>query len=362
MGYVEVRGLIKRFGSLPAVDEISLDVEPHEIVALLGPSGCGKTTTLRCIAGLETPTSGQISIAGQVVFSAKKNIPPESRDIGMVFQSYAIWPHMTVFKNVSYGLEMRGRPKSEIREKVIGILELVGLPGMEGRYPSQLSGGQQQRVALARSLVAEPKILLFDEPLSNLDAKLREHMRIELKDLIKRVGITSIYVTHDQVEAMAIADRIVLMDRGKIVQLGNARELYERPSSGFIAEFLGSINFLKARVVEPKGSETTTGLVKAVFDNGCEILFPAPSSLTAREVTLGLRPEHVQLYKEPKEGPNLWRAVVKKQVYMGSIIQVFAEIGQTTLRIQTSLEVSREGEGIFLGIDPQRVIYIPDTP
>ncbi len=247
MGYVELRGLVKKFGPVAAVDEISLDVELREIVALLGPSGCGKTTTLRCIAGLETPTSGQISIAGQLIFSAKKNIPPEARDIGMVFQSYAIWPHMTVFKNVSYGLEMRRRSKSEIREKVTGILEMVGLPGMEGRYPSQLSGGQQQRVALARSLVAEPKILLFDEPLSNLDAKLREHMRIELKDLIKRVGITSIYVTHDQVEAMAISDRIVLMDRGKIVQSGNARELYERPSSGFIAEFLGSINFIKAR-------------------------------------------------------------------------------------------------------------------
>jgi iron(III) transport system ATP-binding protein len=184
-------------------------------------------------------------------------------------------------------------------------------------------------------------------------------MRIELKDLIKRVGITSIYVTHDQVEAMAISDRIVLMDRGKIVQFGNARELYERPSTGFIAEFLGSINFLQARVAESRGSERDSGLVKAVFENGCEILFPAPPSLPAREVTLGLRPEHLQLYKEFMEKPNLWQAVVKKQVYMGSIIQVFAEIGQSTFRIQTSLEISQEGETIFLGIDPQRVIYIP---
>ena len=255
MDYVEIKGLVKKFShDVVAVDNVSFEVKKGEFLTLLGPSGCGKTTVLRCIGGLETPDEGEIIIDGQYVTSVEKGIsvPPEKRGLGMVFQSYAIWPHMSVFSNVSYGLEMRAIPKREIRKRVMEVLEVVGLQDLAKRNATKLSGGQQQRVALARALAFNPRLLLFDEPLSNLDAKLRERMRFDLKRLVKEVGITSIYVTHDQAEAMAISDTILVLNAGKIVQKGDARTIYRRPINKFIADFIGVSNFLQGKVEEKK--------------------------------------------------------------------------------------------------------------
>ena len=234
---VEIDHLGKHFGSEAAVQDFSLAVAAGEFVTLLGPSGCGKTTTLRCIAGLERPDAGDIRIDGKTVTSVKRaiNRNPEHRNIGMVFQSYALWPHMTVFDNVAYGLRVRRAPGSVVRERTMRALELVGLPDMAGRYATRLSGGQRQRVALARAIVYEPKVVLFDEPLSNLDAKLREQMRIELVRLQKEVGITSIYVTHDQSEALIMSDRVVVMNKGVIQQIGDPHSIYARPVNAFVA-------------------------------------------------------------------------------------------------------------------------------
>lgn len=239
----------KAYGAHQAVTDVSLRVEEGEFVVILGPSGCGKTTTLRMIAGLERPDGGTIGIGGTVVSAPGRFIRPEHRAIGMVFQSYAIWPHMTVFENVAYPLRVRGMPMRVRREKIAGVLELVGL-GSEGPRPATaLSGGQMQRVALARALVADPALLLFDEPLSNLDLKLRERLRLELKDLQRRTGLTSIYVTHDQAEAVELADRIVVMQGGRIVQTGRPQDLYREPRTRFVAEFIAAANIVPATVV-----------------------------------------------------------------------------------------------------------------
>ncbi len=234
----------KRFGQTLAVDKVSLTIQAGELVTLLGPSGCGKTTTLRMVAGLETASGGRISIGDAEV----THLPPNARDVTMVFQSYALFPHLTVFENVAYGLRVLKRPEAEVQRTVRSVLQLVGMPGLEGRSPSALSGGQQQRVAVARALVMQPKVLLFDEPLSNLDAKLRKRMREEIRLLQQGLGITAIYVTHDQAEALAISDRIVVMDRGCVSQIGTPLELYKAPGNRFVAEFIGEANFLAAQL------------------------------------------------------------------------------------------------------------------
>ena len=241
---VVLKEVTKRFGRMCAVDNVSLEIQPGELVTLLGPSGCGKTTTLRIVAGLETATEGRVFIGDSDVTP----LPPNIRDVTMMFQSYALFPHLSVFENVAYGLQVLKRPAVEIKKAVHEVLSLVGMPGMEERSPGALSGGQQQRVALARSLVLQPKVLLFDEPLSNLDAKLRKRMREEIRLLQQRLGITAIYVTHDQAEALAISDRIVVMDRGRISQIGTPLELYHEPANRFVAEFIGEANFLPATI------------------------------------------------------------------------------------------------------------------
>ncbi|MBI3740672.1 MAG: ABC transporter ATP-binding protein, partial [Chloroflexi bacterium] len=231
-------------GEVAAVNDVSLEIEKGEFVTLLGPSGCGKTTTLRLIAGFEFPTSGKIILDGKQL----EDVPPNKRDMAMVFQSYAIFPHLTVFENIAYGLNIRHFSKNEIREKIVHVIALTKLTGLENRAPNQISGGQQQRVALARALVVEPKVLLFDEPLSNLDAKLREEMRFEIRDLQKRLGITAIYVTHDQQEALVMSDKIAVMNNGRLMQLGSPEDIFERPRNRFVAEFIGLSDFIPARI------------------------------------------------------------------------------------------------------------------
>src|SRR5882724_3642561 len=249
---VRIENLSKCFAGVPAIAELSLHVVASEMLVLVGPSGCGKTTCLRCLAGLERPTSGRILIGDRVVTAIEDGIfvAPENRQIGMVFQSYAVWPHMTVFDNVAYPLRAMGTQRSAIKPRVEEALRLVQLAHLADRYSSQLSGGQQQRVALARSLVAEPRLLLFDEPLSNLDANLRTQMRIEIKELQKKLSFTGVYVTHDQAEALAIADRVAIVEHGLLRQIGTPREVYDHPANAFVAGFMGSTNLFEAVVKE----------------------------------------------------------------------------------------------------------------
>ena len=256
MAGITIRGLSKSFGAgetdVAAVDDVNLDIKDNSFVTLLGPSGCGKTTTLRLIAGYIVPDKGTIEVDGRVVSSAKGVVPPEARGMGMVFQNYAVWPHKTVFENVVFGLKLRKVPSAEAKRRVEETLGLVNLSGLEGRYPNELSGGQQQRVALARSLVVEPSILLLDEPLSNLDAKLRERMRVELKDLQRRTRITFVYVTHDQAEALALSDMVAVMSGGRLQQFGTPFDVYAHPASRMVADFMGLVNLVPGRLREVK--------------------------------------------------------------------------------------------------------------
>lgn len=270
-----------------AVDRLNLEVEKAELLTLLGPSGCGKTTTLRMIGGFEVPTEGEIYLAGRRI----THLPPQRRDTATVFQSYGLFPHMTVYENVAFGLKARRFPRAEIRRRVREALARVGLEGLEKRPPGKLSGGQQQRVALARVLVVEPKVLLFDEPLSNLDAKLRVETREYIRRLQKDLGITSLYVTHDQAEAMAISDRIVVMNQGRVQQIGTSYEIYARPANAFVADFIGRANFLKARV-----TQTTPAGIEVILDSGAKFLVPPVLAVNSGEpVTLVVRPEFIEL-------------------------------------------------------------------
>src|SRR5216117_5644 len=249
---VTLRGLTKRYGGVAAVDNLLLEVKPRELVALLGPSGCGKTTTLRLVAGFLTPEAGEIWVGERCLSSATAVVPPERRRMAMIFQSYALWPHLTVAQNVGYGLRFkRGMTRTDRDRRVSEMLRVVQLDGFQARYPSQLSGGQQQRVAVARALVVEPEILLLDEPLSNLDANLREEMRFEIRRLHEAFGITTLYVTHDQAEAMVISDRVAVLHQGRVEQVGTAEDLFRRPRTRFVAEFIGRTNLIDAVTAEP---------------------------------------------------------------------------------------------------------------
>ena len=285
---VRLEGIAKRFGATRAVDGVTLVVAPGEFITLLGPSGCGKTTTLRIVAGLEEPTSGRVWIGEEDV----TDLPPHARDVSMVFQSYALFPHLTVFENVAYGLRVTRRPESDVRRGVKEALALTGMEGLEDRPPAALSGGQQQRVALARALVLGPKVLLFDEPLSNLDAKLRKRMRQEIRSLQKRTGITALYVTHDQAEALAVSDRIAVMVGGRIEQLGPAAEIYTRPATRFVADFIGEANFLAVRVEgrDAAGLRVRVGsITMVVADAGAASVPPGPATLVVRPEAVLIR-------------------------------------------------------------------------
>jgi len=313
MTKLTINGLVKRFGDVVAVDAIDLEINDHELISLLGPSGCGKTTTLRCIAGFETPT------AGNILFDATDvvRLDPENRNIGMVFQNYALFPHMTVHQNLAFGLEMRGVAKTEMDGRISKVLDTVQLAGLDGRYPKQLSGGQQQRVALARALVIEPSILLLDEPLANLDAKLREEMRFFIRHLQKRVGITTVYVTHDQAEAMVISDRIVVMFDGRIHQIGGPRDIYSRPVSREVADFIGLSNFIAAKVIGGDGDggytlDSPLGQLKCQYANSLD---------DGQAATIMVRPEAIRLEPaKPADGTsNGIAGTVLERFFLGNI-------------------------------------------
>jgi iron(III) transport system ATP-binding protein len=326
--YLVLKNLVKIFDSgkesVVAVDDVSLQVGEGEFVTLLGPSGCGKTTTLRMIAGFEFPTSGEIFLDGERINA----VPPNRRPTTMVFQNYALFPHMTVVQNIEYGLKIHHVPGKAIKERVEEVMHLVGLGGLGGRSPTQLSGGQQQRVSLARSLIMEPKVLLLDEPLSNLDAKLRESTRIEIRNLQRRLGITSVYVTHDQEEAMTLSDRVVIMHEGRIQQIGTPPEIYAHPANHFVADFIGKANFLEARV-EAVGSQNTAEL--DIYGTKLRVTAEQQQLVEGAKVIVVVRPESVDL--EPKREGALV-GVIRESVYLGSEIVYEVQLKGSILTVE----------------------------
>jgi iron(III) transport system ATP-binding protein len=364
MGTLKIEGLVKKFGSVRAVDDISFTVEPGEFLSLLGPSGCGKTTTLRCIAGFERPDGGRILFDGEPIadIDAGVFVSPNNRQFGMVFQSYAVWPHMTVMENVSYPLQVKGKgrySKDEIKDRVAEKLKLVGLEGLDARYPTQLSGGQQQRVALARALVMEPRLLLFDEPLSNLDAKLRERMRFELMELQSLLGIPAVYVTHDQAEAMVISRRIIVMETGKIAQMGNPNEIYGRPETRFVADFIGTTNFIPGKVKSSEGNGTWT--VNSVM--GDQLCTSVRELTEGDSITVAIRPERLNISMEPMEGTNVFEGKLHSSYYLGPYSEYFLDIGDISIRAQNSHRLSIEpGQSLFCQVAPEDCLVLKNSP
>src|ERR1700704_2589437 len=306
---VELRGLVKRYGPLAVVDNVSLTIEHGRLVCLLGPSGCGKTTTLRLIAGFVEPSAGEIRVGERIVSSAARTLPPERRNMSMIFQSYALWPHMTVAENVAYGLKLRKNDRATIARKLKSILTTTHLEQLADRYPGELSGGQQQRVALARALVVEPETLLLDEPLSNLDANLREEMRFEVRRLHDEYRYTTVYVTHDQSEAMTTADVIAVMNAGKIEQAGSPEEIYDRPRSEFVARFIGSSNVVKGQALDESHLSCAGGKLRCT---GGKLVPGNEGAIAVRQHVAGLRES------KPERMDNVMQAPVTRQVFLGS--------------------------------------------
>ena len=318
MAAVTIKNLTKSYDGVQVLKELNVRFQDGEFVTLLGPSGCGKTTILRLLAGFEQPSSGEIWIGDTLVSGEKTLLPPEKRNIGMVFQSYAVWPHMTVEENAAYPLRIRRMPKAETAERVEAMLRTVHLDQYAKRLPSQLSGGQQQRVALARALLAEPSLLLLDEPLSNLDAKLRESMRFEIKDLAREMGITVVYVTHDQSEAMTMSDRIFLLNSGEVQQSGPPAEIYTHPVNPFVADFLGKVSFYRGRA--EKGKIRLT-------DWECEL--PGDGKTPEGPVTVGIRPENIRIRK----GEDGISGTVERMYYMGDSTDFRVRVGKASVRV-----------------------------
>jgi iron(III) transport system ATP-binding protein len=338
MSQIKIDNVVKDYGTFLALRGISLDVHEGEFVSLLGPSGCGKTSLLRSVAGLEDIQGGSITVSDRLLSRKGYTVPPERRNVGLIFQAYALWPHMTVFKNIAYGLKLRKWDRNRIAARVREVLGVVGLEGLEGRLPSQLSGGQMQRVAVARSLAAAPGVLLFDEPLSNLDAKLRETMRFELRRIQKNVGTTAVYVTHDQAEAMVISDRIVLMNHGEIVQQGTARDLYETPESEFAAKFVGFSNLIPA-VTETAGSTSALATYRIDGAGLRGVSGRARPGVSAGEaVMLSVRPESIRIERPgdvaASDAVGVLPARVRDVVYAGNLCDVFLNVGEFKVRAQ----------------------------
>ena len=344
MSEVRIEHVFKRFGAVTAVNDFNLTVKDGEFVSILGPSGCGKTTTLRMIAGFERATEGEIYIGENCVSSSDKGTfaPPEKRDIGMVFQSYAVWPHMTVAENVGYPLKIQKVDKETRAKRVQEMLELVHLGEYGERYPHQLSGGQQQRVALARALVAQPGLLLLDEPLSNLDAKLRESMRFEILSIQKKLNITVVYVTHDQGEAMAMSDRVVVMSKGVVQQIGHPHEIYTNPANKMVADFIGLVNFIPG---EAKGDR--------VFIKGTNVSFANPTDITG-EATIAVRPENISI---SEHGGQLEGTMVAR-FYLGDAVDYRVQCGENMIRVivkGADVNAYPDGSKVYLDFDKTMV-------
>ena len=360
----------KRFSEAAAVDSVSLSIRRGEVFTLLGPSGCGKTTTLRLVAGLEHPDAGEITLRDRVVASAARRhfVAPNQRNLGMVFQSYAVWPHMTVFENVAYPLQLRGLSKAAVREKVVRVLDLVGLGGTESRPGTMLSGGQMQRLALCRALVYEPDLLLLDEPFSNLDAKLREQMRVEVKLLQRRLGITVLFVTHDQVEALSLSDRLAVMHRGRVEQVGSPRALYEHPTSAFVRDFLGQTVVLSGRVAAP-ASGPGAGRVTVAMNGtltGCTLTGrnAAEAALApGAAATIAIRPEDIHVAPDDtgtREAHHLLGAIDALS-FVGDRYEARVSLGgeDGIVLLLTRAREWREGERVRLGFPPELVSVWP---
>ena len=361
MAIVDLRGLTKKFGDAAAVDDVHLEIGDGEFVSLLGPSGCGKTTTLRLLAGFLQPDGGEIRVDGAVVSSASLLVPPERRNMSMIFQSYAVWPHMTVAQNVAYGLKFKKLSKQEVDAKVTKLLGVVHLAELKDRYSAELSGGQQQRVALARALVVEPQILLMDEPLSNLDANLREEMRFEIRRLHEEFKITTVYVTHDQAEAMATSDRIALLDRGRLVQVGRPAEIFDRPKTRFAAEFVGKANILTG---------AADGDNQLRLADGVKIRVNADSGLAhSGAVSVCLRPHNILLVGDPSaardladRGYNLFSGTIRRSIYFGDAVDYTVELApDAALRVIAPPSQRFEpGQAIHAAAHPDHCVVVRD--
>ena len=348
---ISVRGLTKRFGANVVVSRASFDIEEGELFTLLGPSGCGKTTLLRLIAGFYAPDEGEVRFDERVV----NDVPPHERGIGMVFQNYALWPHMTVSENVAYGLKLRKLPKDEIAQRIGAVLEKVKLSGLESRYPGQISGGQQQRVALARALVLNPKILLLDEPLSNLDAKIRIQVRAEIRKLQKELGITTVYVTHDQEEALTLSDRIAVFNQGRVFQVGQPKELYERPANRFVADFIGINNLIDGTVQSANGNlvvKTPVGEIQAL---------PDARFKPGERCVISVRPENASINSIDR---NVVQGRIAFAAYLGNTLRYDVDVGQgiilkADVRDPWHHELLAIGSAVAVGFAPASTIAIP---
>jgi ABC-type Fe3+/spermidine/putrescine transport system ATPase subunit len=353
---LELKAVTRRFGGVTAVDRLSLSVAPGEVFTLLGPSGCGKTTTLRMVAGLEEPDAGEVFLDGRLMASGQRrfSVPPEKRNLGMVFQSYAIWPHMTVFENVAFPLQLRRLPKSALRDKVERVLDLVGLSGLGARGATDLSGGQQQRVALARAIVYEPRLLLLDEPLSNLDARLREHMRVELRALQRRLRMAVLFVTHDQAEAMVLSDRIAVIQAGRIEQVDTPIGVYERPATPFVRDFLGRVLTLEVARAPNEHFVEVPGEAGVVFELAPGYLPPARGN---GRLVLACRPEDVAIELDSTPGVNRLSATIESAAYLGEHIEygVRTAGGKSLLVLSPRRQRYEPGATVGLRVDTTQV-------
>lgn len=355
MPSLQLRNIVKTYGPTKAIDSLNLVVEDGELLTLLGPSGCGKTTTLRAVAGFVMPDSGEIFIGERKI----STLAPEKRGIGLVFQNYALWPHMTVFENLAFGLGLKKMTKPQISAKVAEGLAIVKLEEHGNRYPRQLSGGQQQRVALARALVLEPDILLLDEPLSNLDALLREQMRFEIAQLHKQYGITTIYVTHDQTEAMVISDRVAVLNKGKLMQLGTPADIYARPANKFVAGFMGTTNFIHGKVMQ-----TTGDRIKVRTDDGLILCGSGNQLAIGQAVDVAVRPENIEFVPESRdtvrgEAENFYDARIVRATYVGEVIDYQINLGDSLIRAKGSIRTKKAADDtVRIHLDPDQLVVL----